>query len=86
MIMSTLRSFRCHSRANDLHIISFHFISNRNFPDLLKLATFIPKYKNGERNLPSNYQPISMLSIFDKILVKLMIKRLSNFLEANKIL
>ena len=55
-------------------------------PDLLIIARVIPIYKKGERNLPSNYRPISLLSIFDKILEKLMHKRLSNFLETNKIL
>ena len=34
----------------------------------------------------NNYRPISLLSIFDKIIEKLMHKRLYNFLEENDIL
>ena len=55
-------------------------------PEQLKIAKVIPVYKKGERNLPENYRPISLLSIFDKIMEKLMYARLSNFLENNKVL
>ena len=36
--------------------------------------------------MTSNYRPISLLSIFDKLLEKLMAARLNNFLEKNNIL
>ena len=55
-------------------------------PNLSKIAKVVPIYKKGERNLPGNYRPISLLSIFDKILEKLMYKRLINFLEQNNTL
>jgi hypothetical protein len=55
-------------------------------PDVLKIAKIIPIYKKDDRNKPGNYRPISLLSIFDKILEKLMYKRLSSFLEMNKFL
>ena len=41
-------------------------------PDLLKIAKVIPVHKKGEKNLPGNYRHISLLSVFDKILEKLM--------------
>ena len=55
------------------------FIFNLSFttgvlPDLLKIAKVIPVHKKGEKNLPGNYRPISLLSVFDKILEKLMHK------------
>ena len=43
-------------------------------PDLLKIAKVIPVHKKGEKNLPGNYRRISLLSVFDKILEKLMHK------------
>jgi len=56
-----------------------------NVPDLLKIAKVVPIYKKGEKHFPGNYRPISLLSIFDKILEKLMYKRLSNLLEKKQI-
>ena len=67
------------------HIFDLSFTSGE-VPELLKVAKVIPIYKKGERNQPGNYRPISLLSIFDKIMEKLMYKRLSDFLESNKIL
>ena len=57
-----------------------------NVPDLLKIAKVVPIYKKGKKHFPGNYRPISLLSIFDKILEKLMYRCLSNFLEKNKCL
>jgi len=50
-------------------------------PDSLKLAKVIPVFKKGDRTQAGNYRPISLLTVFDKILEKLMCKRLCNFLE-----
>ena len=55
-------------------------------PDLLKIAKVVPIYKKGEKYLPDNYRPISLLSIFEKILEKLMYRRLADFLDKNKTL
>ena len=55
--------------------------------ELLKIAKVIPIYKKGRTlKQPGNYRPISLLSIFDKIIEKLMYKRLSDFLESSNIL
>ena len=55
-------------------------------PQKLKIAKVIPIYKKDERTDPSNYRPISLLSILDKILEKLVCKRLVDFLEEHKLL
>lgn len=53
------------------------------YPDKLKIAKVIPIFKSGDRKLPSNYRPISILSIFNKILEKVLFKRVYDFLECN---
>ena len=55
-------------------------------PDLLKVAKIIPVYKNGDTCSPSNYRSISLLSIFDKILEKIIYLRLKQFLDKYNIL
>jgi len=76
----------CESIAFPLaHIFNLSF-NTGEVPELLKIAKVVPIYKKGERNQPGNYRPISLLSIFDKIMEKLMCKRLSDFLENNNIL
>ena len=56
------------------------------FPDKLKIAKVISLFKKGNAELPSNYRPISLLSIFSKIFEKLMYRRLYRFLEIHNIL
>jgi len=55
-------------------------------PDKLKIAKVVPIFKGGDSSLPGNYRPISLLSIFDKLLEKLMAVRLNNFMSLNNIL
>ena len=51
-----------------LTIIIDKSISEGIVPDLLKIAKIIPVYKKDDAFLPSDYRPISLLSIFDKLL------------------
>ena len=51
------------------------------YPDLIKPVKVIPFYKGGETQDVNNYQPISLLFIFDKIIEKIMHKKLYAFLE-----
>ena len=67
------------------HIINTSFTSGV-FPDILKIAKVIPLHKGGSTLDPNNFRPISLLSIFDKIIEKLMHKRLYEFLERHNIL
>ena len=53
-------------------------------PDILKLSKTIPVYKKGSRLLVSNYRPISLLSNLNKILEKIVHKKIYTFLEDNK--
>ena len=55
-------------------------------PSELKIARVIPIYKKGEKSDCSNYRPISMLNIFNKILEKLVFTKVISFLNKNKII
>jgi len=48
-------------------------------PDKLKIANVIPVFKKGDIKQMSNYRPISLLSVFNKILEKVVYDRLINF-------
>ncbi len=52
------------------HIISLCFWSC-NYPDQLKIAKVIPLFKKCEPHFTKNYRPISLLSILNKIIEKL---------------
>ena len=66
-------------------LINESFTSGK-FPDLFKIVKVIPIHKGGSTQDMNNYRPISLLSIFDKIIEKLMHKRLYKFLDDNNIL
>ena len=55
------------------------------FPSILKTAKVIPIHKKLSKLSCSNYRPISILSNIDKIIERLMHKRLYNFVEENQI-
>ena len=56
------------------------------YPDAMKIARVVPIHKGGDTNDVNNYRPISLLSIFDKMIEKIMHKRLSEFLDKYDIL
>ena len=49
------------------------------FPDTFKLARIIPIYKNGAKDIISNYRPISIIQFFSKIFEKCLTVRLTKF-------
>ena len=50
------------------------------------MSKVIPTHKGGSSEDVNNYKPISLLSIFDKIIEKLMHKRLYGFIQHHNIL
>ena len=58
-------------------------LTNREFPNLCKIAKGIPLYKNGDPFDSSNYRPISLLSTFSKIFEKCVYKCVYSFIEKN---
>ena len=80
-------------RKNNLDLISDQvlLIFNISFaqgvlPKLLKTAIVTPIYKSGSHNDPSNYRPISILTIFSKELEKLFDNRLLSFINSQNLL
>ena len=55
-------------------------------PNKFKIARVLPVFKNGIQTNMSNYRPISLLSVFNRILEKIMYNRYSNFIEKMNIL
>ena len=56
------------------------------FPEDMKIARVIPRYKAGDKNVFTNYRPVSILPQFSKILEKVFNNRLDNFLEKNNVI
>jgi hypothetical protein len=55
----------------------------------MKIAIVFPIYKSDCKSKPTNYRPVSVLSVLSavaKIFEKLISHQLSNYLESNKIL
>ena len=71
---------------NGLVIIINKSIEEGVVPGLLKIAKVIPIHKKDDASLPGNYRPISLLSVFDKILEKVICTRLRKFMRKHNIL
>ena len=56
------------------------------FPICLKTAKVVPVHKTGDKNEVKNYRSISILSIFSKILEKLVHMRTLSFLKSLSVL
>ena len=56
------------------------------FPDKMKIAKIVPLFKSGEKNVFTNYRPISLLPQFSKILEKLYNERMDTFINKHDIL
>ena len=56
------------------------------FPSKLKQAKTIPIYKDGNEDDPSNYRPISLSSILNRLFEKVMYNRLKSFFNKHNVL
>ena len=52
----------------------------------MKIAKVIPLHKSGNKKLPENYRPISVLPALSKILERVAYEQIADYLENNKML
>ena len=67
------------------YIFNMSFLTGQ-FPSVLKIAKTIPIHKKQSKVDYTSYRPISLLSNIEKIIEKLMYKRLGNFLNINNLI
>ncbi|KAL0828886.1 hypothetical protein ABMA28_003792 [Loxostege sticticalis] len=67
------------------HLVNLSF-SQGVFPNRLKLSVVKPLYKKGDKKMPNNYRPISLIPVFSKIFEKAVLNRLTNFLDKMNII
>lgn len=67
-------------KENLLSVIN-NCLKTGEFPESCKVSKVIPIYKKGSKILPQNYRPISLTSIFSKILEKAIKNRFYRFLQ-----
>ena len=75
--------FICHVISSALAQLMNKSILCGMYPRQLKHAKVIPVHKTGDETDPSNYRPISLLSVFNRIFERLMYKRLKSFIDKN---
>ena len=52
------------------------------FPEALKWSKVVPVFKKGDRCKPENYRPISLTSHISKILEKILVKKIVEYLDS----
>ena len=56
------------------------------FPDVLKISTVIPIHKSGDYDLPTHFRPITLTSIFSKIIERCIHGQLTKFFHKFKLI
>jgi Notch-like protein len=72
--------------SHPLSYINNHLLYTDIFPDCLKIAVVKLLYKKEDKRIMTNYRPMSLLTIFSKVLKSAMHCRLSQHLHINTVL
>ena len=72
--------------SSPLTYICNKMLSSGVFPTRLKFAEVKPIFKKGEKNVTTNYRPISLLTSFSKIFEKVIYNRIFHHINYNHIL
>lgn len=76
----------CQHLLEPLHHLINLSLSSGTFPDTLKYTIVKPLFKKGDRSELVNYRPIALVSNISKIIEKIVVKRIYNFLINTKVL
>ncbi len=68
--MKIIKSVKCHILAPLVHVLNLSFAQGK-VPDECKVAKVVPIHKRNDKQIFTNYRPVSVLSAFSKILEKL---------------
>ena len=72
-----------------LHFLAFfihHVFISGIFPDNLKIVKVLSVFKAGSKTGVNNYRPISLLTCLFKLLEKLILKRITSFLDKHEVI
>ena len=72
--------------SDSLTLIFNQAVTLSSFPDEWKVARVMPLYKNGQRSIPGNYRPISVLPAISKIMERILYDQLYNYLTKFELL
>lgn len=61
-------------------------IETGEYPAVLKIGRVTPVYKSGDKKDVNNYRPISCLSILDKIIEKMIVARIVDFVNQHELI
>lgn len=61
-------------------------LNEGTFPNFLKISRVCPIYKNGPRNQPHSYRPISVIPVIGKLIELIVNDQIYTFLESNNVL
>ena len=66
--------------------IEFWQFTEGAFSENCTIARIVPIFKKEERDKPTNYRPISILTCFSKIFEGFLYKRINNFLNKHNVI
>ena len=72
--------------AEQLTFLINAFLEQEKFPNHLKRAHVVPKYKNGDAEEPNIYRPISIFSALSKVFEKVIGNQILEHRERNNLL
>lgn len=93
--LSNSKAMDCYWLSNNIikktiHLISMPlaFVLNTcfqlgYFPEPLKLSKVVPIFKKGDKSLPQNYRPVSIVPIFSKLFESIIYNQLREYFERN---